>query len=385
MALQMAHHYHPLRTPRLAQYLTSNVVRDLAWSCFSPSMVQLTDLTSQKDSNPPQIWQCSASNFHALPTHASHSHSIQWLEALDQNPNLIYDFLKTKNTAIVGTYFESLWHFYLDALSEVMHLETNVQVFDDKNTVGEFDVLFFDSTSRQSIHLELAVKYYLGVPITHPAFTHLPENSANRWLGPQCRDRLSIKLHRLLDHQLKLSEHPAAQQQLGPYFSKDSFLQDSFSQNSLSQHNAHINKEHPQQNLEKRLRMTGILYYPFNDFMPAPENSHPNHQQGLWCHLNDLPQCCEQYGASEPNTLFWIKPKKTWLSPSLLSGKHHSNRKDHKLLTTTELLHDVEEHFQQQQYPLLIAFMTLNNETGDFEQYLEVFVTPNHWPFEECL
>ena len=105
----------------------------------------------------------------------------------------------------VGRYFESL---HLSLLERETHqvLATNVVFYHERQTLGELDVLYHRRIPNQgpeTIHREIAVKYYL-------CFSGQSEPSD--WLGPLKRDRLDLKLDRLIKKQLPL---PSIATQLG--------------------------------------------------------------------------------------------------------------------------------------------------------------------------
>lgn len=67
--------------------------------------------------------------------------------------------------------------------------------------MGELDMLLEDRQGN-CIHLECAVKFYLA---------HQPGiRDWQNWIGPNARDRLDIKLQRMLTHQLPLAKHATA-------------------------------------------------------------------------------------------------------------------------------------------------------------------------------
>lgn len=69
-------------------------------------------------------------------------------------------------------------------------LAEEVQLFKGKQTLGAIDFLL--KHRKQVEHWEVAIKFYLL--------------KDGLWYGPDSRDRLDIKLHRMLTHQLKMSD-----------------------------------------------------------------------------------------------------------------------------------------------------------------------------------
>lgn len=175
------------------QQFSHPVARDLAWVVASPAL-----MSSRLDG-------FSALDFDLDTTHGC----IEWLTRLErQSPNLLA--IDRNHFRRLGLYFEALiaflfsqgWH---DGVVPYRLLGRNIQVCEGNVTVGELDMLLEDIKGNQ-IHLECAVKFYLA---------HRPAlGDWRNWVGPNGRDRLDIKLQRLLNHQLTLVGHPAAQELL---------------------------------------------------------------------------------------------------------------------------------------------------------------------------
>lgn len=109
-------------------------------------------------------------------------------------------------------YAQKLGHLYEDMLEHLITsspgidlLGRGVQIFDqNKITLGELDYILRDTSTGESIHLELAVKFYLisyqdGKP-TYP--------------GPDPRDNWLNKLQRLRVHQLRMTQSIAGKKLL---------------------------------------------------------------------------------------------------------------------------------------------------------------------------
>lgn len=169
-------------------------VRDLAWACFSEPLLRCSGLPDV----PYQLRNCTL-----LLTEQRRA----WLEQLDREPQALLEHLSAARTSRLGLYFESLWHFLLNSDCEVELVAHNLPVREAGRTVGEFDCLYYCHRRQIHVHLELAVKFYL----------QCAGSSGARWadwVGPNQEDRLDLKLNRLLDHQLRLGEHPAARESL---------------------------------------------------------------------------------------------------------------------------------------------------------------------------
>ena len=168
-------------------------VRDLAWACFSPALLHcsqvVTDSSLQDCHFPLNAWR------------------LCWLQELDGEPEPLLQHLSGNRHNRLGLYFEALWQFFLEQDPDVELLAHNLPVRDGGNTLGEFDLIYFCHQRDRHVHLELALKFYLCAADS--------QGSAwNHWLGPNSRDRLDLKLERLLEHQTRLAEIPEARRQL---------------------------------------------------------------------------------------------------------------------------------------------------------------------------
>ena len=147
-------------------------VRDLAWAGFSPVLIKTRRMTGA-GLRLGKFWKAH-------------------LQQLDQDPTALMEHLEQYSSDRLGLYYESLWHYLLQQDPDCELLAHNLPVRDGGQTVGEFDCLFYCRRRKVHIHLELAVKFYLGVA------------SANRWIGPGRHDRLDHKLEHLQQHQSQL-------------------------------------------------------------------------------------------------------------------------------------------------------------------------------------
>jgi hypothetical protein len=76
----------------------------------------------------------------------------------------------------------------------------NVQILEDKKTIGEIDFIIENQKNKQRIHLELAYKFYLFDP-------DISSNPTNNWIGPNRNDTLKNKLEKLREKQFPLLYH----------------------------------------------------------------------------------------------------------------------------------------------------------------------------------
>ncbi len=106
--------------------------------------------------------------------------------------------LKTRR---LGERYEKFWKIIFDLHPHFELIANNVQIIREKETLGELDLIVKDIKCNQLLHIELACKFYLlkgsGEQLSH-------------WIGPGKKDRLDLKVNKLLNHQLRLSSQSRA-------------------------------------------------------------------------------------------------------------------------------------------------------------------------------
>lgn len=150
-------------------------VRDLQWAISSPFLLD----------QPP------------LPDIFEHPETIDLLKQLRSKPAPLLEHLADRKTTALGAYFEHLIIFWLSNLPSVSLIASNIQVFRDKQTVGEIDVLF--EQGGITFHWEMAVKFYLNIG---------SGLKASHFVGPRLKDTLDAKLQRIFNHQIPLLDAP---------------------------------------------------------------------------------------------------------------------------------------------------------------------------------
>ena len=298
-------------------------VRDLAWSCFGPPLIQ--DFSPLSASN-----QALESNFELSPQRR------QWLADLDSNPAPLHQYLQSHKQRRLGLYFESLWHFFILHDPHLDLISHNLAVRNRHKTLGEFDLILFCQATERFIHLELAVKFYLQQQSSQRLKDVYQPYS--RWLGPNSNDRFDIKLRRLLDHQTQLSQTTEGK---------------------------HCLNELEIDTIAPQIALKGCLFYSQPQTLPEHEILASEHWRGRHYKLREIIEHIND------NEHFSIVDKSQWLSPCF-------TQTDEGLLSPAQLYNHLEHHFQQQQRPLMIASMIDISqgfyETGRF------FVTPDDWP-----
>jgi len=82
-------------------------------------------------------------------------------------------------------------------------LYENVQLVEDKITIGEIDFIIENRKTKQVLHLELAYKFYLFDPT-------ISSDPINNWMGPNRNDSLIKKIEKVKSKQFPLLYHKAA-------------------------------------------------------------------------------------------------------------------------------------------------------------------------------
>ncbi|MFL3654063.1 MAG: DUF1853 family protein [Halioglobus sp.] len=302
-------------------------VRDLAWACFSPPLLNL----EQTGVSAPGIGTC------VLPLTEPRQ---AWLAQLDQNAAPLITHLAQQPTHRLGIYFEQLWHFFLQQDPEVELVAHNLPIRHQGRTVGEFDCLYYCHRRKCHVHLELAVKYFLRLPRTK--VSDIP-SALSDWVGPDNRDRLDLKLEQLLKRQILLGDHCAAQHTLRDL-------------NIL--------------NLTKEIALKGYL---FQAPAPAPATAanaagprgyNADCRLNPWVPIDQVHRHCNGLDAMT----YMILPKMKWLSPACCGHTADTMAKE-------ALQAHSAEHFSRDSYPLMIAALDeAGNESSRF------FLTPSTWP-----
>lgn len=301
------------------------LVRDLAWACFDPPLVDTGILSAGKVSN------CAL-----LMT----PERERWLEQLDTDPKPLKDHVAKLRSHRLGIYFENLWHFFLQHDPAVDMIAHNLPIRSEGRTIGEFDCIYFCHHRSRYIHLELAVKFFLGVATTseNPAYTESAQSSElNQWWGPECQDRLDLKVRHLLDRQINLSDHSAAKLSL-----------------------AELGIE----SLDKEVEIKGYLFQSRDNPIRPPEGYSGESIPGQWVHLKNLGEHCHELGTM----YFKHLPKFQWLSPTVEIDTAST-------LSSSELEQLMLRHFESESRPQLVSAL---DETG--VECCRFFVVGNVWP-----
>lgn len=294
------------------------VVRDLAWGIYSPTLLDAShaDYRGQvvSDAWCATRWRLDAPR----------------IAALDKAPQPLHDYLAARPTRRLGHYFESLLAYWLTHIAPLDILARNLQVRDTQRTVGEFDFILRDQAG-QICHWEAAVKFYLQSG-------NQPETRV--FLGPAGRDRLDLKIDRVFQRQLKLSQTEDGRAAL------------------------------PCAVDYAQAYLKGYLFYPPNTPQANIHGLSSQHQRGWWVrHGHPLPQ-------SRPDTRWIILPRLRWLSPAHLPA-------DATVLQHAAMSTALATHFAQNDEPLLLAELQADR-AGRWDEVTRGFVVGAGWPIDSA-
>lgn len=296
--------WHELKDPH---------VRSLAWLLEAPDLL---DPAASR-------WQGKIAS---LPETAAQD-ARQWLLQLDSAPKALHDFLDVHRFTRLGRYAEKLLAWYFQEQACLFAHGVQVQAGKDE-TIGEFDFLLWQGDAL--VHWEFATKFYL----LHASLPDQPAlQSADYFVGPNLADTLGAKMRKILQRQLALGQHPAAQPHL------------------------------PQVLAGAQALIRGWLFYRRGESLPAAElGISAHHCRGWWCRLQELDAHIDAEWCV-------ILPRLAWLAPArmpIVEG-----------MTLAALQTKLSEQFATDAMPVMVASMAVQDgwllETG------RGFVVPDDW------
>lgn len=163
-------------------------VRDLAWLLFAPNTLNSNDAAVK-----PYLW----------PDDWVEPYRAVWqnrLLELSRDPSVLLAAIEPLPRRL-GVYAEHLLFWWMSTCPDIEVLLRHAAVHEGKRTLGDFDLLLA-TPADGVIHLELTVKYFVAIN---------GGKTMNDWVGTSFDDSLGIKWRRVVEHQLQLSKHPAAQ------------------------------------------------------------------------------------------------------------------------------------------------------------------------------
>lgn len=105
---------------------------------------------------------------------------------------------------VLGKRAEYFLYYYLQQQQDISILTHNLQIIQEKRTIGELDFLYYNKKEQQIYHLEQVYKFYIYFPDDE-------QQGLEAWIGPNRKDSLAQKLDKLRSRQFPLLHHPATQ------------------------------------------------------------------------------------------------------------------------------------------------------------------------------
>lgn len=253
----------------------------------------------------------------------------QWLAQLDAAPTPLHAYLNLPTVSRLGRYAEKLMAYYFTTHGTLVAHGLQVQAARN-DTVGEFDFLLRDATDL--IHWELATKFYL---FEAPGKVE----GGDYFIGPNLADTLDTKMEKILQRQLALSLHPAAQAYL------------------------------PQPVLHAKALIKGWLFYHRDDGSAlASSGVAATHCRGFWGTLNEF----EQF----QDASFTVLPRLSWLAPARVPFDTCMDRQ--------QMGQWLSEHFSKDPMPVMLALIRAEQECFDGGERMgwetaRGFIVPDDW------
>ena len=311
-----------MKNPLLSE-LHDQAVRDLAWVIGSPGLLD------------PAFKDFQGRIVSDLFCRDALKGASDWLRELDRHPAPLHVFIQSHSFRRLGRYFELLVTFWLQQVPGLVFEGIHIPVNREKVTIGEFDFVFQCDKWGGLLHWETTVKYYLKA--TQHGKWHC-------YLGPSARDRLDLKIHKVIDRQLRLGETPEGRAAL----------------------------EIGDRAIAPQTFFKGYLFYPLGDDLgsvPISEGLSPDHLRGWWFRYGAGSISPQRGGAR------WrMLDRLAWLSPCRLQAGQEDMGDD-----LEGIQGKIEQHFFRSGSALLIAELE-PNQYGGWDEVSRGFIVPANWP-----
>ncbi|MEQ6917381.1 DUF1853 family protein [Halomonas aquatica] len=315
----------PLPESRLLDHCRHPLVRDLAWILLAPDLIEMPGTAR------PSRRELGLND---------DDHLAAWLADRERSPQRLEAHIAPTLRGRMGLYHERLWQFLLDEGPATCLLAHNLRIFQGKRTLGELDMLFCRRDDPRPVHLEVAIKFYLGLSEGPGA-----ADSQARWIGPGGADSLRAKREHLFHHQLRLARTPEAQEVLTRLLSSASLT----------------GLDGPAPTPAVRLAMPGVLFFPWRTHLPSPIETTGQTLRGQWLYRCDW----QAFQADlPPGTQGGWLHKPHWLALPRTETLEELPTLDRRLAA----------HFQVAASPIQLALH--HSETG----WQRLFLVPDDWP-----
>ena len=320
-------------TPLILQH---RAVRDLAWALLNPPLFNAVTTLPGEWLTP--IWQ--------------DEELYLWLQVLDANPSALLNHLKDQRATRLGVYFEQLLSFYFSEYPRFSLLAKNLQANDANRTVGEYDFIVLDHKESQHYHIEVAVKFYIGLARLNTLIANNPPlHNWHLWVGPNKKDTLGIKMRHLIHHQLCLAGTEAGERALASI--------------GLSPGD-----------IQPKLLLAGRLYYPEYQEHGYPivampkESAHSHNDCSPWLNKAQLLNTTAPF--IRANCHYIVLPRQLWMTELTLADIKQYGL---NAIAGEQFLTDSDQLFTQDKIPLHIAEMS-HSGTSEVKENKRFFLIP---------
>ena len=229
--------------------------------------------------------------------------------------------LEIPERLMLGKRAERYFSEWLKQSSEYELVAENIQIIDNKQTLGEFDFIVRRIKDDQLIHIELVYKFYLFDP-------SVEGKEIEKWIGPNRGDRLDYKLDKLANHQFPLLYSLPSKKRLSEFRIVSS-------------------------KIEQQVLFMANLFIP-TDHKVGFSLVNEEAIEGTWMRLN------EWEAFYDTTTQFAIPDKKDWFSRELVSENW---------LSKEEAIEQIISLHSQSRSPLVWAKFPDESQQRDFVVY----------------
>jgi len=136
---------------------------------------------------------------------------LNGLKQFELDMNEIEDFdlrkLNITKKLTLGNRAERFFEFYINQSKNYDLIKNNIQIINNKHTIGELDFIIYDKKEEKYLHIEHIYKFYL--------YDDSITNEIDRYVGPNQNDTLVKKLDKLQNKQLPLLYKDETKEYLG--------------------------------------------------------------------------------------------------------------------------------------------------------------------------
>lgn len=217
--------------------------------------------------------------------------------------------IKIRDNEVLGKRIEHFFEYYINSSKDYQLLVKNLQIFNDKITIGELDFVIKDIQKKFLLHIELVYKFYLYDPQRN-------KNELERWIGPNQKDSLLEKIAKLKQKQFPLLYQPETIHTLQKLnistdtikqkvsFFGQLFIPLSFQNKILP----HINNDCISGFWIRRHDFNSEKYYHYQYFIPSKKDwvTNPKDQM-IWHSYHTILESMEAELSKKKSPLLWIK------------------------------------------------------------------------------